>query len=142
DACEITLDEATDAGHDRPFRVGTVKDDSFAILTRRVLPDGGIEIGSVGKGPAAVQLTRRMADSMHRFHADHRGGEVGFDWWPGSSPDDLPATMRSETSVLPRPHGTLTVTWPAAGSSNADVAHTPSAHGAADVALGAPVRDR
>ncbi|GAA2234453.1 hypothetical protein GCM10010413_37280 [Promicromonospora sukumoe] len=39
----------------------------------RVLPDGGIEVGSVGKGPVADALTRRMADSMHRFHTRHRG---------------------------------------------------------------------
>jgi len=116
DACEITLDEASDVGHDRPFRVGTVQDGSFAILTRRVLPDDGIEVGSVGKGPVAEVLTRRMADSMHRFDTRHRGGGVGFDWWPGR-PQDLPATVIAPPSaVLPRPHGTLTVTWPVAGS--------------------------
>lgn len=116
DTCEITLDEASDVGHDRPFRVATVQDDSFAILTRRVLADGGIEVGSVGKGPAAEDLTRRMADSMQRFDIRHRGGDVGFDWWPGSSPHDLLTATPSGTSVLSRPHGTFTVTWPAAGA--------------------------
>ncbi|MEV0891672.1 hypothetical protein [Promicromonospora sp. NPDC050262] len=120
DACEITLDEAADTGHDRPFRVGTVKDDSFAILARRVLPDGSIEVGSVGKGPAAVALTRRVAHSMHHFHTHHRGGDVGFHWWPNQNPHDLPPSVEHpNVRLLARPHGTLTVTWPALASPRA-----------------------
>ena len=117
-ACEIKADEATDVGHDRPFLVGLVQGDSFAMLTRRVLGDGAVEIGAVGKGSDAAKLTQTMTRAMREYDTQHRGGPVGFDWWPGLQPAVVSPSLgtAASTTVLPRPHGTLTVNWPGAGS--------------------------
>lgn len=110
EACAMTAEDPADRGSDSSFYPALVDDASFAALHRRPATDTTVEVGAIGKGPAAARLTRRLAETIARYGAEHRGTEPVYQWWPGSvDPDEIqPATV-----VLPRPHGTLTISWAA-----------------------------
>lgn len=109
--CSMEAKEPTDRGTEKSFYPAITEHDSFAALAWRPLGDGNeLEIGAVGKGPAAGTLTTRLAEAIQTYGSDHRQFDPVFEWWPeGTAPD--PA---SSTKALPRPHGTLTISWPAA----------------------------
>jgi protein-L-isoaspartate(D-aspartate) O-methyltransferase len=111
-ACAMEAEDAADRGSDKSFYPALVDGASFAALHRRPATDTTVEVGAIGKGPDATRLTRRLADAIARYGADHRGAEPLFQWWPvGTEPDDVPSSV----AVLPRSHGTLTISWPVAG---------------------------
>ncbi|MFD7307709.1 methyltransferase, FxLD system [Promicromonospora sp. NPDC059942] len=111
-ACAMEAEDATDRGSDMSFYPALVDGASFAALHRRPASETSVEVGAIGKGPDAARLTKRLADLVARFGAHHRGTEPLFQWWPtGTEPDDVPPSV----TVLPRPHGTLTISWAVAG---------------------------
>jgi protein-L-isoaspartate(D-aspartate) O-methyltransferase len=108
----MEAEDPADRGSDRSFYPALVEGASFAALHRRPATDTTVEVGAIGKGPDANHLTRRLADAIARYGADHRGTEALFQWWPTGAE---PAVVPSSVAVLPRPHGTLTIGWPVAG---------------------------
>jgi protein-L-isoaspartate(D-aspartate) O-methyltransferase len=111
-ASAMEAEDPADRGSDRSFYPALVEGASFAALHRRPATDTTVEVGAIGKGPDANHLTRRLADAIARYGADHRGTEALFQWWPTGAE---PAVVPSSVAVLPRPHGTLTIGWPVAG---------------------------
>ncbi|WP_454860121.1 hypothetical protein [Promicromonospora soli] len=108
DACAMEAEDPADRGSDKSFYPALVDGASFAALHRRPATDTTVEVGAIGKGPDATHLTRRLADAIAWYGANHRGTEPLFQWWPtGTEAGDVPASV----AVLPRPHGTLTISW-------------------------------
>ncbi|WP_454852406.1 hypothetical protein [Promicromonospora soli] len=109
--CAMEAEDPTDRGAEKSFYPAITEQGSFAALAWRPLGDGNdLEIGAVGKGPAAGALTTRLAEAVRTYGADHRGSDPVFQWWPeDESPDIAP-----DARALPRPHGTLTINWPPA----------------------------
>ncbi|MEU4360519.1 methyltransferase, FxLD system [Promicromonospora sp. NPDC023987] len=113
-ACAMEAEDPADRGSDKSFYPALVEGASFAALHRRPATETTVEVGAIGKGPDAPRLTQRLADTIARYGAHHRGAEPLFRWWPaGTEPDEVPPSA----AVLPRPHGTLTISWPVAGHS-------------------------
>lgn len=111
-ACAMAAEDPTDRGSDRSFYPALVEGASFAALHHRPATETTVEVGAIGKGPDATRLTRRLANAIARYGADHRSTEPLFKWWhKGTEPTDAPGTL----TVLPRPHGILTISWPVAG---------------------------
>jgi protein-L-isoaspartate(D-aspartate) O-methyltransferase len=111
-ACAMEAEDPADRGSDMSFYPALVDGASFAALHRRPATETTLEVGAIGKGPDAVLLTRRLADTIARYGAHHRSAEPLFQWWPvGTEPDD---DVSSSVAVLPRSHGTLTISWPLA----------------------------
>ncbi|MFD2797773.1 hypothetical protein ACFS27_29735, partial [Promicromonospora vindobonensis] len=108
--CAMEAKDPTDRGAEKSFYPAITEAGSFAALAWRPLGDGNeLEIGAVGKGPAAGALTTRLAESIQTYGADHRECDPIFEWWPeGATPDLSPSAK-----TLPRPHGMLTISWPA-----------------------------
>jgi protein-L-isoaspartate(D-aspartate) O-methyltransferase len=112
-ACAMEAEEPADRGSDMSFYPALADGASFAALHRRPATETTLEVGAIGKGTDAANLTRRLADMIARFDAHHRGAEPLFQWWPvGTEPDDA---VSSSVVVLPRSHGTLMISWPGAG---------------------------
>jgi protein-L-isoaspartate(D-aspartate) O-methyltransferase len=112
-ACAMEAEDPADRGSDMSFYPALVDGASFAALHRRPATETTLEVGAIGKGPDAARLTRRLADTIARYGAHHRGAEPLFQWWPaGTEPDDH---VSSSVAVLPRSHGTLMISWPGAG---------------------------
>lgn len=110
EACAMEAEDPADRGSDKSFYPALVDGASYAALHRRPATDTTVEVGAIGKGPDATRITRRLADTIARYGADHRGVEPLFQWWPtGTEPNDAPPSV----TVLPRPHGTLTISWAA-----------------------------
>ncbi|WP_129789140.1 methyltransferase, FxLD system [Promicromonospora panici] len=110
-ACSMEAEDPADRGSDKSFYPALVDGASFAALHRRPATDTTVEVGAIGKGPDAKRLTRHLADTIAWYGAAHRGTEPLFQWWPTSTePGDVPPSV----TVLPRPHGTLTLSWPVA----------------------------
>lgn len=109
--CAMEAEASSDRGAEKSFYPAIIEQGSFAALAWRPLGDGNeLEIGAVGKGPTAGTLTTRLAEAIQTYGSDHRQFDPIFEWWPeGTAPD--PA---SSAKALPRPHGTLTICWPAA----------------------------
>jgi protein-L-isoaspartate(D-aspartate) O-methyltransferase len=108
DACAMEAEDPADRGSDKSFYLALVDGASFAALHRRPATETTVEVGAIGKGPDATRVTRRLADEIARYGTDHRGTEPLFQWWPTSTePGDVPPSV----AVLPRPHGTLTISW-------------------------------
>ncbi|WP_460887986.1 class I SAM-dependent methyltransferase [Promicromonospora xylanilytica] len=121
-ACAMGAEDPADRGSDKSFYPALVDGASFAALHRRPATDTTVEVGAIGKGPDATRITRRLADTIARYGAEHRGTEPLFQWWPtGTEPDDVPPSV----TVLSRPHGTLTISWPMAGTSSAPISTRP-----------------
>ncbi|WP_125777289.1 methyltransferase, FxLD system [Antribacter gilvus] len=110
--CAMEVVVPTDRGAVDSFYPALVDGSSFASVAHRSLPDGTLEIGAVGKGPEAARLTARLAESLRVYDTEHRGVEPLFQWWPADHP---PSDLAPGVTVLPRPHGTLTITWLPAG---------------------------
>ncbi|WP_412538601.1 hypothetical protein R8Z50_22445 [Longispora sp. K20-0274] len=96
------LDRLLLAGHDPTL----YSRDSLTYLARRPGPDGLIEIGAAGCGPAAGPLTVQLADLVHTWH---RAGRI--------TPPTVtihPAGTRFPAGggVISKPGSTITVTWP------------------------------
>ena len=107
-ACAMEAEDPTDRGSDLSFYPALVDRASFAALHRRPATDTTVEVGAIGKGPDASGLTRRLADVIASYGANHRGAEPLYQWWPtGTEPGEFPPSV----TVLPRPHGTLTISW-------------------------------
>jgi hypothetical protein len=62
-----------DRGLDRSFYPALVERASFASLHSRSATNTTVEVGATGRGPYATHLTRRLADAIARYGADHRG---------------------------------------------------------------------
>jgi protein-L-isoaspartate(D-aspartate) O-methyltransferase len=109
DACSMDAEDPADRGSDKSFYPALVDGESFAALRYRPFTETTVQVGAIGKGPDAARLTRRLADTIAWYGAAHRGAEPLFQWWPtGTEPGDIPPSV----TVLPRPHGTLTLSWP------------------------------
>lgn len=122
DACAMEAEDPADRGSGLSFYPAIVEGPSFAALHRRSATETTLEVGAIGKGPDATRLTRRLADTIARYGADHRPAEPLFQWWPGSTePDDVPPSV----TVLSRPHGTLTISWPMQGTDDVPISARP-----------------
>lgn len=111
--CQVQAADRTDLGHAKAFFPGLADGASFTVLTTRPAADGELsEIGAVAKGPEADRLAGRLAAAVRAYDAEHRGSEPLYQWWPSGA--GLPRTPPS-VALLPRPHGTLTISWPQAG---------------------------
>jgi protein-L-isoaspartate(D-aspartate) O-methyltransferase len=117
DACAMEAEDPADRGSDMSFYPALVDGASFAALHRRPATETTLEVGAIGKGPNANRLTRRLADTIARYGADHRGAEPLFQWWPADAEPDVPPSV----TVLSRPHGTLTISWPLTGTGDAPI---------------------
>lgn len=113
--CLLAVEDGTDLAAERGtwFPFGAVRGDSLAYLAARPLADGtGVEFGARayglhGHGPAAA-----MVEQLRAWHRQARPGpEPTFAYWPaGTDPGGLPGNV----AALPKRHGVLTISWPAA----------------------------
>lgn len=108
--CQVDAADRTDLGNAKAFFPAIVDGASFVALATRPVPDAErTELGAVAKGPEAARLAQRLIDAVGAHDADHCGSEPLFQWWPGPKP---PKDVPPSVTLLPRPHGTLTISWP------------------------------
>lgn len=114
--CSITAENTTDLGHARAFFPGLTDGASYAAICWRPHSDldGHVQVGAVGKGLAAQELCDRLRDALQQYDHYHRGTDPVYRYWPGRfDPPAEPAIGHAVRNVLPRPHGVLTIDWPA-----------------------------
>lgn len=114
--CLLAVDDGTDLAAERGtwFPFGVVRGDSFAVLAVRALPDeSGVEFGARAYGVHGDDPAAAMVEQITAWDRQARYGPAPrFAYWPtGIDIGDPP----SNVAVLPKTHGLLTISWPAAG---------------------------
>lgn len=114
--CLLAADDGVDLGAERGrwFPFGTVTGDSFAFLAVRLLDDeSGVEFGARAFGEHGEQAAAAMVEQIQAWDLQARLGPAPtFAYWPAGTD---PGTVPSNVAVLPKTHGVLTISWPAAG---------------------------
>jgi protein-L-isoaspartate(D-aspartate) O-methyltransferase len=71
-----------------------------------------VEVGATGRGPDPTHLTRRLADAIARYRANHRDTEPLFQRWStGTEPAVAPPSMDVCRST-PARHVRAIRAWP------------------------------
>jgi protein-L-isoaspartate(D-aspartate) O-methyltransferase len=121
--CQLTVDDGVDLAFEdgRWFTVGAARGDSFAYLVVRPLSDdsetgSGVEFGACAYGPHGDAPAAAMIEQIQAWHRHARYGPAPtFAYWPtGTHPADQPPQPATATVILPKTHGVLTTSWPAA----------------------------
>ncbi|WP_445527479.1 methyltransferase, FxLD system [Streptomyces cyslabdanicus] len=114
--CTMAVDEDLDTGLVAPsnkrFALAAVEDDTFAYLvTRRTEDNKHVEYGVHALGPNAKQLADKIADVLHDWEANRRGGPSPvIRVYPANTPDDqIPADR-----LIDKVHSRISLSWPSA----------------------------
>lgn len=112
--CTMAVDEQLDTGLVAPvnkrFAPAAVEGDTFAYLvTRRTEDNTHVEYGVHALGPRAEQFAHKVADVLHDWAANHRGGPSPvIRVYPASTPGDrIPADR-----VIDKTHSRISLSWP------------------------------
>jgi protein-L-isoaspartate(D-aspartate) O-methyltransferase len=113
--CRLAVDDGIELPGDGVtwFPFATVQRGSFAYLTLRHLPgNAGAEFGAGAYGRHGEQAAAALVEQIQVWARQARPGpEPTFAFWPtGTGPGAVPAHV----AVLPKRHGVVTVSWPAA----------------------------
>jgi len=113
--CLLAVEDGIDlaVGGGRWFPFGVVRGDSFAYLAvRPTADDAGVEFGARAYGAHGQDPAAALVEQIQAWDRQARSGpEPRFAYWPaGADPGDLPAHV----AALPKTHGVLTISWPAA----------------------------
>lgn len=116
--CRVNADEGTMMAADRKhwFPFGAVRNDSFAYLAVRPLPDeSGVEFGARAYGRHGQGAADALVEQIRRWNrAGGRGISPSFTYWPAGT---TPAQPSPSDAVVEKNHGRrLTISWPAATS--------------------------
>ncbi|GAA1264652.1 methyltransferase, FxLD system [Saccharothrix xinjiangensis] len=110
--CKLAVDEGTDMAAERKgwFPFGVVREDSFAYLAVRPLPEGGgVEFGARAYGPHGEAAATAMVEQIRAWDRTARIVEPAFAYWPAGSQPPEPG---EDTAVLVKAHGLVTISWP------------------------------
>lgn len=113
--CLLAADEDTEVASERGrwFPFGVVRGDSFAYLVVRPLSDQRqVEFGARAYGLHGDQPATAMIEQVQAWDRRARyGSPPTFAYWPHGTDLTTPA---GNIAVLPKTHGRLTISWPAA----------------------------
>ncbi|GAA1874273.1 methyltransferase, FxLD system [Myceligenerans crystallogenes] len=108
--CSITAESKSDIGRERSFYPCLTDGTSYAAIAMRPRPDDDdhVQVGAVGKGPNARQLTVRFVGEVTVYDQRHRRFDPKYTWWPSNL---TPPEAGPTRTVIHRPHGTLVIDW-------------------------------
>ncbi len=113
--CRLAADEGTDLASNRKswFPFGAVRSDSFAYLAvRPALEGAGVEFGARAYGSHGEAAAAALVEQIQAWdHQARSGPDPTFAYWPAGTAHP-PAN--ADTAVLPKTHGTVTISWPRA----------------------------
>ncbi|MFD4553492.1 methyltransferase, FxLD system [Streptomyces sp. NPDC058469] len=114
--CTMAVDEDLDTGLVAPtnkrFTLAAVEDDTFCYLvTRRTEDNKHVEYGVHALGPNAKQLVHKVADVLHDWEGNRRGGPSPvIRVYPAGTSDDR---IRADR-VIDKVHSRISLSWPTA----------------------------
>ncbi|MEV5704853.1 methyltransferase, FxLD system [Actinoallomurus sp. NPDC052274] len=111
--CRVAADEGIELGErGRWFPFGAVRGDSFAYLVVRSRAEGGFEFGARAYGVHGEDAAAGMVAQIQEWdiQAQH-GDSPTFGYWPAGSD---PWPLAAGTTVLEKPEGLVTISWPVA----------------------------
>lgn len=114
--CTMAVDEDLDTGVVTPtnkrFTLAAVEDDTFGYLvTRRTEDNKHVEYGVHALGPNAKQLVHKVADVLHDWEGNRRGGPSPvIRAYPATTSDDQIQADR----VIDKVHSRISLSWPSA----------------------------
>ncbi|WP_327352755.1 methyltransferase, FxLD system [Streptomyces sp. NBC_01304] len=114
--CTMAVDEDLDTGLVAPvkkaYSLAAVEEDTFAyLITRRTEDNQHVEYGVHALGPHAEQFAAKIADVLHDWAANRRGGpSPSIRVYPAGTPDDQIQGDR----VIDKVHSRISLSWPAA----------------------------
>ncbi|MGH3899601.1 MAG: methyltransferase, FxLD system [Pseudonocardiaceae bacterium] len=115
--CKLAVDQGTEMAQEVMgktwFPFGVVRGDSFAYLAARPTLEGaGIEFGARAYGASGEAAATAMVEQIQAWDGAARSGAAPtFAYWPtGSDRTRIP----EGAAVLPKVHGLVTISWPAA----------------------------
>lgn len=114
--CTMAVDEDLDTGLVAPtnkrFTLAAVEDDTFGYLvTRRTEDNKHVEYGVHALGPNAKQLVYKVADVLHDWEGNRRGGPSPvIRVYPANTSDDQIQADR----VIDKVHSRISLSWPSA----------------------------
>jgi protein-L-isoaspartate(D-aspartate) O-methyltransferase len=109
--CKLAVDEGTDMAAERKgwFPFGVVRDDSFAYLAVRPVPEGGgVEFGARAYGAHGEAAATAMIEQIQAWNRQGRDSEPTFAYWPTGSQHP---EFGNNTAVLVKTHGLATISW-------------------------------
>lgn len=98
--------------HEKRFPFGAVRGNAFAYMVIRPAMDNtGVEFGARAFGPDADVAAQALVEQIRAWDRDGRhAAEPTFGYWPADTDrSDIP----TDAAVMPRPHGVITISWPA-----------------------------
>jgi protein-L-isoaspartate(D-aspartate) O-methyltransferase len=100
--------------HEKRFPFGAVHGNAFAYLViQPAMDDTGVEFGARAFGPDAEVAAQTLVEQIRAWDRDGRhAAEPTFGYWPADAEGRLHG-IPSDAAVMPRPHGVITISWPA-----------------------------